>query len=156
MVRSKLAVTGLLPVIRRVDVLGQKVSADGNGVEILIDVPVKTEGALIRDVQHRAEANVLLHAKARAANLRQPGVAGPLSDGLGSEDSARAGQRAELAIVCGRRVHDGWVARHAIHFIAVQAVVEHAHAAADGSLAVAEHVIGETEARSKGERGGAV
>src|SRR5437016_2446078 len=97
-------------------------------------------GPLVADVHYCGKPDVLLETQTGVPRLRDRRVAGPLSNVLRAERSLQRLQVVDAAVVGGRLVSYRRLAGHAVHLVAVEAIVEGAETAAQRSLAIAEHI----------------
>src|SRR5450756_814145 len=143
-VRSQEVVRQRLAWLRGVLKRGIEVGADRDGVQVLAGDQVVSRATHVSDVDRRI-LDLLLDAKTPVHRSSRGIEAEQVVDAGRSDGAAAGGVSIQVAVVergaeCHRRVAVGIHGR-----VALQAILEHAEAAAYGGLAGAEYIPGEAQ-----------
>ena len=132
----------------RINARGQEALAVRHSVEAAPLQKVARQRTDIRNVEHRVEADVALHAEAEVIRRRRIKIAdGCRIDARRVDAQWRRQQIVDSREVGRRRDQVRRLLDLLQHLIIVEAVVEDAYAAANRCLAVAEQIVSEADAR---------
>src|SRR5262249_31305126 len=140
--------------VGRVSAGSEEAGADRDGVDVGSEVLVVAPVSDVPGGDHSGSAQAVLNLKAGIVHAVPGNVLVELpavSRAYGAEHQIAAGgsDLREGRVIDLRSVAVRRLARHVIHLVAVEPVVEDAEAAADGGLTIAGEIVGEPDARGK-------